>query len=274
MDSKNIPLQKLLASVKLPSIPDVAVTLIRTLDDEDFHLNKIVQLIEKDPGITATVIKHANSARYGLSNKVRSVEEAIRMLGFSNVRAIALGASVSGVFPADAGIDRTQFWKWSETAGELAHKLAGKARLDATSAWLIGFTMRIGEILIAQYDSVMASAIEAGNLSPGTRWKREIEALGATEGQIVAVLAGMWNFPEDVVSGLRASGNPLNDEWPFSALSAVAYTGGLLADAIVNGVNDSGVLLDSVVDWNVADEIGLTRAQVQEVITSQLGNAD
>ncbi len=245
--------------------------LIRTIDNDDFHVSQIVKMVEKDPGITATVIKHANSARFGFSSQVSSVEDAIRMLGFKNLRSIALGASVASSVIFDSDRDQATFWRWSEVAGSLSQAIAELAKVDKSSAWLVGFTMRIGEQLIAQYDREVSEYVKSHSNKPGERWERQLQMFGMTEGEVVAELTGAWNFPPDIVSGLRASGRPMCEDWPFFPLAAVAHTAGLFADGIVAGQKDAEILVSECADPAVASSINVTTGQLFEVVSAYIG---
>jgi len=79
-------------SVQLPSIPDLAHSLIKTLNDEDATIDEVSDLISRDPAISAKLLRLANSAQFGLPRGVGSIDDAIAMVGMNKVRTLALGA--------------------------------------------------------------------------------------------------------------------------------------------------------------------------------------
>jgi HD-like signal output (HDOD) protein len=217
-------------SVKLPSIPDLAHSLIKTLNDEDASIEEVADLITRDPAISAKLLRLANSAQFGLPRGVGNIEDAIAMVGMNKVRTLALGACLSGSFSQVAGLDAHAFWKTSMACAGYAEWLARKLGVDTQMAWLTGMMVRLGEILIAQAEPKTLQQIEKLPMVPGGRWVREKDLIGFTEGQLTAELARRWNFPMQMVQALRVSADPLVDQ-AFSHLGALIHLAGLLADS-------------------------------------------
>ncbi len=216
-------------SVKLPSIPDLAHSLIKTLNDDAVSVEEVGDLITRDPAISAKLLRLANSAQFGLPRGVGNVEDAIAMVGMNKVRTLALGACLSGSFSQVAGLDAHTFWKTSMACAGYAEWLARKLGVDTQMAWLTGMMVRLGELLIAQTEPKTLLQIEKHPLAPGVRWEREKRLIGFTEGQLTAELALRWNFPMQMVQALRVSAEPLVDQ-AFSRLGAIVHLAGLLAD--------------------------------------------
>jgi HD-like signal output (HDOD) protein len=222
-------LDSFFASVQLPSIPDLAHSLIKTLNDEDASIEEVCDLITRDPAISAKLLRLANSAQFGLPRGVGSIEDAIAMVGMNKVRTLALGACMSGSFPKVAGIDTHAFWKTSMACAGYSEWIARKVGLETPMAWLTGMMVRLGELLIAQAEPKTLLEIEKLPSAPGLRWQRERQLIGFTEGQLTAELARRWNFPMQMVQALKVSADPLVDQ-AFSRLGAIVHIAGLLAD--------------------------------------------
>lgn len=216
-------------SVRLPSIPELAHSLIQTLKDEDAGVDAVSDLIARDPAIAAKLLQLANSAQFGLPRGVGSMEDAIAMVGMNKVRTLALGACLSGSFTRIAGLDTQVFWKTSMACAGYAEWLAHQVGVDAPMAWLTGMMLRLGEVLIAQAEPRTLLEIEKMPQAPGMRWQRERQLIGFTEGQITAELARRWNFPMQMVQALQRSADPLVDQ-AYSRLGAIVHLAGLLAD--------------------------------------------
>jgi HD-like signal output (HDOD) protein len=216
-------------SAKLPVMSEVAHALIRTLNEEDATAVQVEAIMAKDPGMTATLLRLANSAQFGLSRQVLSLDHAITLMGMSRVRALALSSSMGAAFPQVAGLDRTEFWNFSMACAGYAQWLAGGAGLDPQQAWLAGMMMRLGELLIGQRAPQSLAEIEAVPKKVTSRWEREQRLLGFDEAQVTAVLARHWSFPEAIVSGLQSAGDPMRAA-PFDPLAGVVHLAALLAD--------------------------------------------
>jgi HD-like signal output (HDOD) protein len=216
-------------SITLPSIPELAQSLISTLNDEDASVDEVSDLISRDPAISAKLLRLANSAHFGLSRSVGSVDAAITLIGMNKVRTLALGACLSSSFPKVAGLDMRTFWKASMASAGYAEWIGRQVGIDVQMAWLTGMMVRLGELLIAQAESLSLVEIEKLPISPGIRWQREKQLIGFTEGQLSAELARRWNFPIQMVHALEFSAGPMAAE-TFSSLAAIVHLASLLAD--------------------------------------------
>lgn len=212
----------------LPTMPEVAHDLIRSLNEEDVSLSHLCEAIERDPALAVNLVRLANSAHYGAHEKVGSIEEAIARVGTAQVRALALAAMFNDAFPVSPGLDRQTFWRESQTRGGMAQWLASGIGSDSQQAWLTGVMVRVGELLMGMKSPASVMAFEREPSYPGARWEREASLMGFTEGEISAELARAWNFPEEMIRALDAAANPMAAQ-PFSRLGAVLHVAELLA---------------------------------------------
>jgi HD-like signal output (HDOD) protein len=222
-------LDSFFATIKLPSMSEVAHALIQTLNDEDAHVQQIRDIIAKDPALSAKLLRLANSAQFGLPRGVGTLDDAITMVGMAKVRTLALGACLSETFPDLPDLDRKEFWRSSMACAGYSQWLAVRLNIDGQLAWLTGMMLRLGELLIAQAEPVVLQEIEKLPHLPGVRWQREQRLIGFTEGQITAELARRWNFPMQMVQALQRSADPIATQ-AFSRLGAVLHLAGLLAE--------------------------------------------
>jgi HD-like signal output (HDOD) protein len=82
-------------SAKLPVMSEVAHSLVRSLNDPAATAAQIESIIGKDPALTANLLRMANSAQFGMSRQVLSLDHAITLLGMSRIRSLALSTSIS-----------------------------------------------------------------------------------------------------------------------------------------------------------------------------------
>ena len=215
--------------IQLPTLPEVAHTLVSTLNDEDIPFEKVRQAISRDPSLTVKLIRLANSARFGLPRQVASLDDAITMVGLNQVRTLAMAACMAGSFSAVKGVDGKAFWEASSATAGYAQWLARTLGADAQQSWLAGFMVRLGELIIAQKLPDQILEFERLPHLAGVRWERESKALGFTEAHVAAELASRWKFPESIVAALKSAADPLAAE-PFNRLGAIVHLAALLAE--------------------------------------------
>ena len=219
-----------LQSVKLPVMPEVAHALIRTLNDEDADVTTVRNVISKDPALTATLLRMANSALFGLSRSVNTLENAVSVVGMSQIRARALSICMANVFVLPQGLNRLEFWHNSMACAGYAQWLAHSLHQDEQQAWLTGMMLRLGELTIAQHSPHLIPEIEKKPCAPTERWDRERRLSGFDEGQITAEIAQRWDFPQDVVTALRSACAPMAAP-VTNKLSCLVHLAGWLANA-------------------------------------------
>lgn len=222
-------LDSFFATVKLPTMSEVAHQLIKTLNNEEVSVTEVRDIIAKDPALTAKLLRLANSAQFGLPRGVNSLDDAIHMVGMAKVRTLSLGACMGESFPALPGLNSQEFWQTSMACAGYAQWLAGALNMDTQQAWLTGMMLRLGELLIGQADPQALAEVERQPKLPGGRWEREKHLIGFSEGQITAELARRWNFPSSIVKALEHSLDPLSES-AFNKLAGVVHLAGTLAD--------------------------------------------
>jgi HD-like signal output (HDOD) protein len=219
-----------LQSVKLPVMPEVASALIRTLTDENADVPMVRDVIAKDPALTATLLRMANSAIFGLSRSVTSLDAAVSIVGMGQIRARALSICIANAFVLPPPLNRLEFWRSSMVCAGYGKWLASKLQMDEQEAWLTAMMLRLGEIIIGNFSQKMLETIEQRPCGPGERWVRERHAAGFDEGQIMAEVANRWDFPESVAQALGTSAQPISAA-PFCKLGAVVHLASLLSDS-------------------------------------------
>jgi HD-like signal output (HDOD) protein len=211
-------------------MPEVGQALIRTLNDEDTTLAEVCDIISKDPSLTATLLRMANSAMFGQSGKVDSLERAVNVVGVSMVRARAVSICVVNSAKLPVGMDRMEFWHYCLLCAGYAQWLAIQCGVNNQEAWLCGMMLRLGEINLGQASPQDMPRVEAKPIQPGERWLREREIIGFDEGVVTAELLTHWDFPPNLVNGLRHTAQPLLPV-DFQRLPALLHLAGRLADS-------------------------------------------
>jgi HD-like signal output (HDOD) protein len=224
-------LQSLIQSVQWPVMPEAGQALIRTLKrDNDVDTFTLCRIIKRDPALTATLLRMANSALFGLSRSVDTLERAVSVVGVSMVRAHALSLCMAHACRFPPGIDRMMFWHYSLLCAGYAQWLADLCEVDDQEAWLCGMMLRLGGLSVAHARPEHAHTIEATPPDSITRWTLQRRLVGFDEGEVTAELAQQWDFPLALVLGLRHCAQPLASEH-LSRLAMTMHLAARLADS-------------------------------------------
>ena len=198
-------LEELLAQAKaLPSIPRVVSEVMTELNKDDPDPRAISEAVATDPGLTARLLKLANSAFFGLTREVVSVPDAISVLGFNHLRTLVQAVALSSSFKSVPGVNLEQFWRYSLNTAKICRTLAKSLRYNDGAAFTAGLVHAVGD-LVMHIGMPDAMAKLDWTVSPLDMKRAEAEraALGYTYADVSAAFALKWDFPEAIVRALK-----------------------------------------------------------------------
>ncbi len=208
---------------KLKSLPAMSLVVRQFLEacsDSDVAIERLAQIIEKDPALLARIIGVANSAFYSPAEPVASAEEAIfQVLGVDMAKNLALGIVLSGPFSTDRCplFPLATFWLESVITATVAHELAPLVmtapRITPGDAYLAGLLHSFGLlVLIHLYPDEMNAIIgkSHGCCSSVELIQDERNALQVDHVEVGAWLGRKWHLPEKIVLVME---NYLNSDY-------------------------------------------------------------
>ena len=144
-----IDLPKIWTCTQLPTLPTVALKLLRISKDPETGIDQIVDVIRTDPAIAAKILKLANSSFFGLSSKVISIDRAVPMLGKTVVTSLAFGFSLDDASMArgELATHYNNYWKRSVIQGIAADVLGEYASNELECEYfLAGLLVDLGRL--------------------------------------------------------------------------------------------------------------------------------
>lgn len=196
----------------LPTLPGVAVELVNQFRSSEVNLEETSRIIQRDPALTATVLKFVNSPCYGVRKEIKSVTHAIALLGLNAVRTIALSFSlVRGLRGSDKdGFDYTRYWQRSILTGVAARAMGSvKELLELDHLFLAGLLQDIGMLALQELmPEVYGGICHRAGGDHTKQFELEKELLGTDHTEVGAWLAEMWHLPEVYALEIRGSHDP------------------------------------------------------------------
>ncbi len=210
---------------QVPSLSAVVMEVLASFDKQNVEIADLAQKLGQDQGLTARVLRVANSPFYGMSSKVGSVQEAVVALGFHNVRSLVAAAGIINQLPASEGkgFDRTGFWQHSIGTAACAQVLAKALGKDPALAFTAGLLHDIGKLALDAYfheDYQLALAHRAAEDS--TLMEAERAALGVDHALVGHELARRWKFPAATQLAIRDHHQPEREPGTLTDLVHVA----------------------------------------------------
>lgn len=197
-------LDTLLATpMALPSIPRVIALALGELNADEPDLLRVSGILSQEPVLTARLLQVANSARFQLSKRIGTVNEALAILGLRQVRDMVIEAAMTSAFRKVGGVDMQQFWRYSLNTAKLAQRLTSTQRV-AVSPYTAGLVHALGELVmhrgLAQEMEFLNRRV---NIFAPDRADAEHGLLGYSYAQVGAGFARRWNLPPELVETLE-----------------------------------------------------------------------
>ncbi len=196
---------------KLPNIPEVVRELIQALNNPNANYDEISQKVTKDQTLSLKILRLVNSAHFGLSRKVASIDEAVVMLGMAKLKTLVIASGFANSACDVEGIDLPVFWCDSFQVAELARWIAEmtEGEVDPDLAFTAGIIHNIGQLLLHMAQPNRAMAIKTLISTAGiSRGKAEFDRLGFTSADAGHALLECWKFPEPLTLAIKYQNNP------------------------------------------------------------------
>jgi putative nucleotidyltransferase with HDIG domain len=229
-----VTLDQALANLRdLPSLPLIVTDLISTFGQDDVAIAELSAKIAKDQALAAKTLRLANSSFYGLQSRVRTIDQAIAVLGFDAVRSLVTAAGIIGQFGGDgeSAFDFTAFWRHAIGSALCAKSLARQAGLNQEFAFVSGLLHDIGRLVLVtrfsqQYGAVLA--YRAGHDSDMLDAERAV--LGIDHAQVGRALAQQWKFPQLIQRAIAAHHAPERSD--LGEVASVVHAANVIAHAL------------------------------------------
>ena len=219
---------------QLPQFPAVATKLLRVLSHDDAHVAEIANFVRADAALASGLLRMANSALYARPARVTSIQGALSLLGFEEVKRYVLATSMKGCFQSAVRLDLLRaIWRHSLTCALLAEELSTACSATAgrdDQAYTSGLLHNIGRLgLFVAYPAQYAALLDEKGAG-GAMLEREKRAFGVDHAEAGEYLARKWELP-DAVRVAAATHHQAPGGEPFDAAN-VTRVAVLLADAL------------------------------------------
>ncbi|MBI9113061.1 response regulator [Maridesulfovibrio ferrireducens] len=202
----------------LPAIPDLYLKICTELEKEEPSLDRVGKFVEKDPGVSATILKVVNSAFFGFYNTISSPSHAVTLLGTEAVKGLVLGVHLLDKIDLSslAGYSVDKLWTHSLQTGDFAKAIATLETTDKTfisSCYVAGILHDVGKLIfVTNMENIYKPVLLEVRKMGGPINLNEKDKLGVSHAAIGAYLLGLWGFHENIVSGVFDHHTPENSE--------------------------------------------------------------
>ena len=254
----------------LPSIPAVAVRVLRLCQQDDLDLRQIADAVGTDPALAAKVLKLVNSPVFGLRQEVKTIPHALALLGVNAIRTLALSFSLVRDLRKTQQKGLQSYWRRSIVAAVAAKELSAALRFPGgDEAFLAALLQDIGVLALGRvagpdYERVAADAGSDHLLLADL----ERAAFGADHAEVGAWLAAHWRLPEPLQWAIGASHmdpgtQPPGKHEDLMRLARIVGVSGLIADIWVSQAASAAT---ENARYGAEDLLGLTADKLEPIL--------
>ncbi|MBW8190138.1 HDOD domain-containing protein [Neiella marina] len=248
----------------IPSLPEVAMSVCETVEREDVSLKEIGELITRDAGMAARIIKIANSPLFGVSQRIKTIHDAVNRIGLTAIKNIATAMAMEQLYVSN----NEQIFEMLERNWKQAVRVASGAcalvalynkplTFSSELITLAGVVHNIGALPILLEMEKMSQIIADPEVI-----ERVVHSL---QSEIGGKLLSVWEFDDAVLAAIKQLETPapakgdvcLGDFICAAAISAGVYPDDK-ADVLLQPFVAKGVLSDGDV-FSSPDYLSLYR---------------
>lgn len=205
----------LTGNVKLASPPELFLKLNEVLENPEADLRDACALIENDPGLSARILRIANSPFFGIPGKVTSLRRALNIVGLQEIQLLVLTTLVIDKFSnfANGLMTMKEFWAKSVRCALTVRLLATYQRYDrcVQTLFLCDLLHEIGRLVVYHRLPELARAAALLARSEKISFQQgERRVIGFDHYQVGAELARLWRLPEIIAATIEHHDAPKN----------------------------------------------------------------
>lgn len=198
-------IERSILDVCIPPCPVVLDRFMTEARKEEPDFNLMAGIISTDVGVSAGLIKTANSAFFGIRQHVRSVNEALAMLGMRTASRAVAGILLRKTFPNVPNLER--FWDTSARIAHMSGWLALQLRINglhAEDAYTFGLFRDCGiPVLLGRFPEYEKIQLAASSDASRNFIDIENAALPTNHAMVGCILAQNWWLPEEISLAIR-----------------------------------------------------------------------
>jgi len=222
--------------IKLPMLPHAITQFAQKANDPDASAKELAAVIEVDSGLSAELLRHANSSVVGLRNKSTSVQQTLGLLGIRNCKMFLLTRGLRGTLQSrDAKvIDLKVFWNANLERALFSREVAGMLRADRDVAFAGAMLQDLMlPVLTTHHEDAYTKFL--ADESAGDLVEFEENEFNFNHAVAAAYVMKDWGFPADLISCVmhHHRGTEILDD---AELGKTAVAASALSSLLPNGM--------------------------------------
>jgi putative nucleotidyltransferase with HDIG domain len=188
----------------LPPFPAIAHRVLALVSHEDVAIRELGDLVKMDPSFSAELLRFANSALFGVRHEVKSVSQAIVLLGIDRVKTLATLVAVNRMIRSSIRLDALRkVWTHSLATALIAEEAARVSGVAADTAYTAGLLHNLGTLgLMSAYPEEYSRMLEVTQAFGFDLLRTERDLFDIDHCLAGCYLAQDWDFPDELAAAI------------------------------------------------------------------------
>jgi len=216
----------------LPPFPAVAQRVLALVSNEDVAIRDLGDLVKMDPSFSAELLRFANSALFGARHEVKSVSQAIVLLGLDRIKTMATLVAVNRLVRSSMRVAALRkVWLHSLATALIAEEAARVTSVAADAAYTAGLLHNLGTLgLMSAYPEEYSRMLEVTQDFGFDLLQTERDLFDIDHCLAGCYLAQDWDFPDELAAAIAVHHeDPVPGEISLDNVVKVSWR---LADAL------------------------------------------
>jgi putative nucleotidyltransferase with HDIG domain len=237
----------------LPSLPKSLQKIMEMCNSENLDFVKLAAEIEKNPALSADLLKLSNSSSFITRTSVNTILQAIKIVGSANVLNMLYAVSsykvIKEKFPR-----MEKEWAHANKTSIYAVKIAEDFGIGNLESINVGALLHdIGKILLLSVEGELFNSIQelTKNLQMDNSRALEEASIGISHSELGTLLANKWNYPEELSAIIEYHQDPFAAPAKYKRSVEVVYLANILANKMETEVNFYSFDMDVLHSFNI-----------------------
>jgi len=244
----------------LPTLPHILLKLFEACRQDKVSLDEISAIISSDPSLCINVLKLVNSDYFGQFSKIYEIKRAVKLIGISGIKNMAICACVYEAFSKNMSYESfnlKSFWWHSLRCAFLAKSMALDLNFSQPDeAFISGLLHDIGKIVLWSNFNEEYKDLLKDFQSDRKQLINEETRYGATHSEVATWLLNRWNLQSVISDPVRYHHESPARIAHALPMTQIVYIANFLSQDTEANINEGIALAQKILGFSPSECIG------------------
>ena len=253
----------------IPELPEDILRLEKEIKSKFASTTSVAEIIEMNTTLSGEVMKLVNSPVLKINTEVRSIREAVNLMGLDNIYNLVVSAAIKNMFGSE-GLFKDIMDQSVDVAFCMADISEWVEGIERDEAYMLGLFHNAGALMLASKNETLYEPLYRNSMSlPIQSIEKERQAFGSDHAMIGVLIGQKWHLPVNMLNAIMLHHNThcsriQNDQ--VRAMVAMIKLANSIVAEISLGAYRGG-------EMRAYEQDGLTELMIPEHVVTEIRSA-